>query len=185
MTAHSNRRTALSLLLVVAATVPAVSVAADLDPDPWLPLRRLLGAWTGSSSGVSGEAMVSRRYTQVLDGRFINELNTSVYPPQDKNRSGERHEHWGMFSFDKGRMTLVLRHFHGEGFVNTYRQAAVTDRPNVLVFESESFENFSNAWKARETYEFLGDDEFIETFELAPPNKPYQTYSRTQLKRVQ
>jgi hypothetical protein len=30
------------------------------------------------------------------------------------------------------------------------------------MFESESFENFSNAWKARESYEFLSDVEFIE-----------------------
>jgi hypothetical protein len=30
----------------------------------------------------------------------------------------------------------------------------------------------------------VGDDEFTETFELAPPGTPYQTYSRAQLKRV-
>jgi len=36
----------------------------------------------------------------------------------------------------------------------------------------------------RETYEFSGDDQFVETFELAPPGKPFHVYSRTQLKRV-
>jgi len=54
----------------------------------------------------------------------------------------------------------------------------------LLVFESETFENFSNAWKARESYEFLSDDEFIETFELAPPDKSFQVYSRNHFKRV-
>ena len=52
------------------------------------------------------------------------------------------------------------------------------------MFESETFENFSNAWKARESYEFLSDDEFIETLELAPPDKSFQVYSRNHFKRV-
>jgi hypothetical protein len=89
-----------------------------------------------------------------------------------------------VFSYDKTRSLIVLRQFHVEGFVNTYRQATDTVRAGSLAFDSESFENFSNSWKARETYEFLSDDEFVETFELAPPGKPYQVYSRNQLKRM-
>jgi len=169
-------------MLVVAAAAPAWS--ADAPPDPWLPIRRLFGDWSGSSTGVSGEATVTRRYSPVLDGRFVNETNTSVYPPQPRNQSGERHQHWGMFSYDRARKLLVLRHFHIEGFVNTYRQVVDAERPQALVFESEVFENFSNAWRARETYEFVGDDEFIETFELAAPGKAFETYSRTVLKRA-
>lgn len=52
------------------------------------------------------------------------------------------------------------------------------------VFESESFENFNNAWKARESYEFPSDDELVEVFELAPPGQPWRVYSRTPLKRT-
>lgn len=51
--------------------------------------------------------------------------------------------------------------------------------PNKIVVESEAFENFSNSWKARETYEFASEDEFVETFELAPPGKPYQATAAT------
>ena len=43
----------------------------------------------------------------------------------------------------------------------------------VLVFDSVSFENFSNEWKARESYEVISADEFIETFELAEPGKDF------------
>jgi len=50
--------------------------------------------------------------------------------------------------------------------------------------ESESFENFSNQWKARESYDFVSADEFVETFELAGPGKGFSTYSRTHLKRA-
>ncbi len=52
-----------------------------------------------------------------------------------------------------------------------------------LLFESESFENFSNSWRARETYEFISPDEFVETFELAAPGQDYEVYSRATLMR--
>jgi hypothetical protein len=55
----------------------------------------------------------------------------------------------------KARKLIVLRQFHVEGFVNTYRRVDSEGGANSLVFESEVFENFSNSWKARETYEFL------------------------------
>ena len=80
-------------------------------------------------------------------------------------------------SSDKARNLLVLLQFHIEGFVNMYRQAAATEGRASLVFESEAFENFSNLWKAREIYEFLSDDEFIETFELAAPGKPFEGHA--------
>lgn len=52
-----------------------------------------------------------------------------------------------------------------------------------LIFDSEGFENLSNKWRARETYEILGSDEFTETFELAPPDKAFQVYSKNYFKR--
>ncbi|NRF71622.1 hypothetical protein HLB44_32005 [Aquincola sp. S2] len=172
----------LSLACVLAA-LPLCGQAQDRPADPWRPIQRLLGDWVGTTEGQAGTASVSRRYAQVLRGRFVHETNMSTYPPQERNKAGEVHEHTGMFSHDKARKVLVLRHFHIEGFVNTYRQVSEPGAA-LLVFESEVFENFNNAWKARETYEFTGDDEFVETFELAPPGKPFQVYSRTQLKRM-
>ena len=88
-----------------------------------------------------------------------------------------------MFSYDKARKLLMLRQFHVESFINTYAQVGPAEGGD-LVFESEQFENFSNSWKARERYEFVSDNEFIETFELAAPGKPYQVYSRNHLRRV-
>jgi hypothetical protein len=158
--------------------------AADPQPDRWQPVRRLIGDWVGTAIGESGEGSVKRRYALVMNERYIHETNTTVYPPQEKNKAGEVHEHWSMISFDKSRKTLVMRQFHQESFVNTYRQADGPTDSGKLLFESESFENFSNSWKARETYEFRSDDEFIETFELAPPGKPFQVYSRNHFKRA-
>ena len=166
------------------STLVGSAFGVDPEPDRWSPMRRFIGGWTGIASGQGGDGTVTRKYAFIMGERFIHELNTTRYPPQEKNKAGEVHEHWGVFSFDKARKLIVLRQFHVEGFVNTYRQAIEPDVAASLAFESEAFENFSNAWKARETYRFLSDDEFIETFELAPPGKPFQVYSRNQLKRV-
>ena len=41
----------------------------------------------------------------------------------------------------------------------------------------------SPGWVARETYRFLNNDEFIETFALAGPGKEFETYSETRFRR--
>jgi hypothetical protein len=174
----------VAAVLLCTSALAGTACAADPEADQWLPLRRFIGEWSGTASGEAGDGAVTRKYTFVMSHRFVHESNTSRYPPQEKNKSGEVHEHWGIFSYDKVRKLLVLRQFHVEGFVNTYRQAGTAQDPASLVFESEAFENFSNSWKARETYAFMSDDEFVETFELAAPGKPFQVYSRNHFKRV-
>jgi len=158
--------------------------AAAAEPDPWAPVKFMLGSWQGTATGQAGEGTVVREYTQVLRQRFIQEKNTSIYPPQEKNKKGEVHDHVSYMSYDKARKALVLREFHVEGFVNQYVMNKEASTPTKLVFDSENFENFNNKWKARETYEVVGPDEFIETFELAPPDKPFQVYSKNHLKRA-
>jgi hypothetical protein len=102
---------------------------------------------------------------------------------QEKNPKGEVHEDRGFISFDRARKRLVLRQFHGEGFVNQY----VEDVPPVsgtLSFTSESIENIPPGWRARETYVQRGADEFEEIFELAEAGKPFEVYSHARFKRV-
>lgn len=171
----------IRMLFVAMALISSSAWAQTAEP--WKPLERFVGTWQGTASGQAGEGAVVRTYTKVMGGRFIQEVNTSTYPVQEKNKKGEVHEHSGMFSYDKQRKVLMLRQFHIEGFVNTYKQVSDSGATK-LVFESEAFENFNNSWKARETYEFDGDERFVETFELAAPGKDFQVYSRTELKRT-
>ncbi len=156
---------------------------SQAPPDAWSPVWFMAGEWAGESEGQPGKGTVKRSYRFVLGDRFLYEQNISTYPPQPKNEKGEVHEHWSLFSRDRARRTLVLRQFHQEGFVNQYVMLPPT-AGGKLVFESESFENVPATWKARETYEVLSPDEFIETFELSEGEKPYEVYSRTRLKRV-
>lgn len=173
-----------ALLLSAFALTGAHAADMPTAADPFAPMARFIGNWTGKATGQAGDGDVTRSYTFVLNRRFVQESNVSRYPVQEKNKKGEVHEHMGMFSYDKARKQIVLRQFHVESFVTTYRLQPPADGAMTLVFESDGFENFSNTWRGRETYEFTSDDEFTETFELAPPDKPFQVYSQTRFKRV-
>jgi hypothetical protein len=167
------------LLLLQAAPVTQPSPPAD----PWATVRFMVGTWTGEADGQAGKGTITRSYRFVLGDRFLHEQNTSTYPPQPKNPKGEVHEHWSFFSRDRARRTLVLRQFHQEGFVNQYVLASESPTGS-LVFETEALENVPAGWKARETYQVLSNDEFVETFELAPGAGPFEVYSKTRFKRV-
>ena len=52
------------------------------------------------------------------------------------------------------------------------------------MFESEALENVPAGWKARETYQVVSADEFVETFELASGAGAYEVYSTARFKRV-
>ena len=175
----------LRTLLACALLVPALTMSADTaKPDPWQPVRFLVGQWQGTTQGEPGQGTVERSYEFVLGDRFIHERNTSTYPPQGQNQKGEVHQHWSFLSYDRIGKTLVLRQFHTEGFVNQYRHASAESSATRLVFSSESFENLDSKWRAREIYEVIGPDEFTETFQLAEPGKDFQTYSTNRFKRV-
>lgn len=174
----------LLLGLAASALMLTRSQAQEPKPDPWAPVRFLEGAWEGSSEGESGKGAVSRSYEFVLKSRYLHERNTSTYAAQEANKAGEVHEHWGFFSYDRTRASLVFRQFHQEGFVNQYVFNSGLSTAQKLVFDSEHFENFDNSWKARETYEVVSPDEFVETFELGAPGAELQVYSRNHFKRV-
>ena len=106
-----TRRDSLLAALAAAPWLASASEAAD----PWQAVRALVGDWVGESSGRSGDARVERSYRWVLQGRFLQEQSVSVYPPQERNPKGERHEHWGLFSYDKAGRCLVLRQFPCRG----------------------------------------------------------------------
>jgi hypothetical protein len=176
-------RNLLIAMLMLASGGPAGG-AETPKADPLEPVRFLVGQWRGTVEGQSGTGTVERTYERVLNGRFIEERNVTTYPPQEKNKGGEVHEHRSFLSYDRQKKTLMLRQFHEESFVNLYAHDPAAGSATRLVFDSVSFENFDNAWKARETYELVSADEFVETFELAPPGKPFEVYSRNRLVRL-
>lgn len=178
------------ILRIIGVTIgfaALVTFSADAPPakppDAWAPLRFLVGAWTGTGKGESGESRVERTYEFVLGGRFLQAKNKSVYEPNEKNPKGETHEDTGFYSFDRARKKIVFRQFHIEGFVNQYALETAGEDGKTLVFVTEAIENIGPGWRARETLKRVGDDEFLETFALAEPGKEFATYSESRLKR--
>lgn len=169
-------------VIALAGVFALTADAAAPAPDNWAPVRFLIGQWTGTAVGEPGEGKVTRQYEFVLNDKFIRETNTSVYAAEEKGKKDEVHEHMSFISYDKARKLVVMRQFHVEGFVNQYAIASATT--TNVVFDSERFENFSNEWRARETYDIVSADEFIETFELAEPGKSFEVYSKNHFRRV-
>lgn len=150
----------------------------------WLPLKFMIGNWTGASQGQPGTGTYERSYQLVLNRKFIEIKNKSTYPSSKDNPKGEVHEDHGFISYDKGRKTFVMRQFHIEGFVNQYKIESISPDGKTIVFISESIENIPAGFRARETYQITNENEFTETFELAEPGKDFELYSKAALKRV-
>ena len=180
------RKLLVVIIAFVVGLIPApcaLGQAPSVPADRWGPVRFLLGSWEGTSSGQPGAGTVRREYRFVLRDQFLEERNTSTYPPQEKNPKGEVHEHVSYFSYDRARGCLVLRQFHVERFVIQYLQEGDSS-PGKLAFVSEAMENTPAGWRARESYIVHGPDEFEEVFELARAGGPFEVYSRTRLRRV-
>jgi hypothetical protein len=153
------------------------------ESDRFQAFRSFLGKWEGEGEGQPGKSRVSREYALVLDGRFIEVKNRSLYAPQEGN-AGEDHRDIGYISFDSARGKHVLRQFHVEGFVNQYVHESASDDGKTLVFVTEAIENIPPGWRARETYILVGPDELVERFELAEPGKDFELYTENRLRRV-
>jgi len=151
--------------------------------DVWEPLRFFVGSWEGKGEGRPGDSKAEREYKFVLNGKFIEARNKSIYEPQDLNPKGEAHEDWGLFSYGQNRKKIVFRQFHVEGFVNQYVLDSLAADGKTLVFVTESIENIPSGWRARETYKILNKDEFTETFELAAPEQDFEVYIENHFKR--
>ena len=169
--------------LVLCAAFVSGSDSAPNKASVWRPLRQFLGTWEGDVSGESGFGTAERIYRFMLRDQFIQIMNKSVYPPQEKNPKGEIHEDVGFISYDARAKKFVLRQFHAEGFVNQFALERFDDRQLTLVFVSTAIENIAPGWRAKETYRFLNKDEFVETFALAQPGKDFATYSETHFRR--
>ena len=171
------------LLVIACLGAQARAQQGASKPDRFAALRFLAGTWRGDQTGQPGRGTAERTYEFILNDRFLQETNTSTYPPQEKNKKGEVHHHMSMISYDTGRKLFVFRQFHTEGFVNTYVQQPTGD-DKTIVFVSEAIENIPPGYRARETYTILNRDEFTERFEIAEPGKEFELYSEARLKRV-
>ncbi len=176
--------TFLFMTSLILLRLTAAPKQPEMKTDPWKPLRVLIGKWEGEIKGEAGTGKSKREYSFVLNDHFIQVVNRSSYLPQKKNPKGEQHEDIGIFSYDKGPKKFILRQFHIEGFVNQFEAASISKDGPTMVFVSTTIENIAPGWRARETYQILNDNEFVEVFALAEPNHDFNTYSETHFRRA-
>lgn len=161
------------IVLVVAAT-PAV--ARETKSDPLAVVAPLVGDWTGVGEGQPGTSASERHGSRVHDDKYVMVEGRSVYPKQEKNKSGEIHTSVEFWSYDRARNLLVLRQFDNLGFVSTYLQDRSAGKHGALVMVSEHLENVPAGWTARYTYEFPGGNEYRELFELNRNGEGFKPY---------
>ena len=171
-------------IVLLTVFLPLFSFAQTKQDSVWIPLRSLIGVWTGDSEGQPGKGKYERSYQFALNKKFIEVRNKSTYPPTKNNPNGEVHEDRGFISYDRGRKTFVLRQFHMEGFVNQFKIESISRDGKTIVFITESIENIPNGFRAKETYQIVNENEFLETFELAEPGKDFELYAKAILKRL-
>ena len=172
-------------LLIIFFIIPSFVFAQSVKQDSiWKPMKFFVGNWHGSGEGEPGKGNYERTYQFTLGKNFIEIRNKSTYQPTSQNPKGEIHEDIGYMSYDKTRRVFVLRQFHIEGFVNQYRLQSISPDGKTIIFISETIENIGLGWRAKETYEIKTEDEFIETFALAPSNDDFSLYTKTTFKRV-
>ena len=172
-------------LFITLLIAPSILFGQSAKQDSiWKPMKFLTGSWKGIGEGEPGKGNYKRSYQFILSHNFIEIKNRSTYPATAKHPNGEVHEDIGYMSYDKARKTFILRQFHVEGFVNQYKLESISADGTTIIFVSEALENIPSGWRAKETYQLTGTNEFTETFELAPPNGAYSVYTKTVLKKV-
>ena len=174
----------MNRLLTITTLVAVLTISAIGQSDPLNPVRFLEGKWEGKATGEPGKGRSKREYRLDLKCRFLSARNTSVYEPKTATSKPEVHEDFGMYSYDRALKKIVLRQFHGEGFVNEYTLDSVSPDGKSMEFTTVRMENIPAGWRAKETFRILSTDEVIETFSIAQAGKDFEVYSETHLKRV-
>jgi hypothetical protein len=154
------------LVVLLAALAPAPATARDAPSDGLAAISWLVGDWAGVGEGHGGASAGMRHAARVQNGHFIKVEGRSVYPKQDKNKSGEIHSSIDMWSYDKKRDLLVMRQFDSLGFASTFVQDPAASTAGRLVLVSEHIENVPAGWKTRYTYTYRAPNEYQELFEL-------------------
>jgi hypothetical protein len=154
------------LLILILALAPAAVPARDGESDRLAAVAWLVGDWEGVGEGQGGISASSRRAVRTRNGHFIRIEGRSVYPKQDKNKSGEVHASLDLWSYDRQRKLLVMRQFDSLGFVSTYVQDPAASASGRVVLVSERIENAHPGWKTRYTYIYRAPNEYQELFEL-------------------
>ena len=162
---------------VAAAAVqgaPVPPAAASRSPDPWEPVRHLVGTW--KSEEAAGGVKWTFDFTP--GGQFLEVRGSSILGRPEAGGEPEM----GRISRDPARGRLVWRQFTAGGQVNQYFQESAA--PGALVFSSESPDSLPAGSRARLTLGSAGPDEILAVFEIAEPGKDFAVVGESRIRRA-
>lgn len=169
----------MKYLITILLVLPQLAVAQMTKSDSlWLPFTHFVGSWKGTGEGPDGKGAYERTYQFVLNKKYIEVRNKSVYPATKERPKGYVHEDFGVISYDKTRKAFIFRQFHIEGFVNQYVLESISPDGRTFVFVTEAIENIPTGWRGRETYTIEDGKGLNEAFDLAEPGKDFEPYTR-------
>ncbi|MDY0143766.1 MAG: hypothetical protein RBR97_17915 [Bacteroidales bacterium] len=148
-------------------------------------LSFIIGDWIGTGKGFGNdESKIESNFHLIMDGKYIEVKNESIFEPTENNPKGEYHIDKGMISYDKSRKTIVFRQFNNEGYINQYILNDSITNDSILVFESEVIENFVQGGKARWTIKKIAENKIVTTFDVSFPNKEYTCFGTNYLTKT-
>jgi len=147
-------------------------------------LNFLQGEWSGRGSGFGNDSSTIKSFFKSdMGGKYIEFNNDSRFEPTSNNPEGEHHIDRGFISLDKERDLIVIRQFHIEGYVIQYILVDSLSNDSLLVFESESIENFVPGGKARWTLKKISENRIESVFDVAFPNSDYSCMGVNMLRK--
>ncbi len=144
----------------------------------------ILGEWHGTGIGFGNNtSTITASFQLTMNGMYIAVHNESQFEPTLKHPKGEHHVDNGFISFDKHRNTFVFRQFNNEGYVNLYILNESLSTELMLIFETETIENFVPGGKARYTIKKISATQIETIFDVSFPDKNYTCFGTNTLER--
>lgn len=153
------------------------------SPERWSQVQFLLGEWRGAIKGEQGNGSVTRRFRLILSGEYLQERSVYNFPPQPLHPNGSVFTLASVLVSDQTRPLKLYRQFEQDYRNGAFVLSKTLSQPNKLVFEMEPPAGAAVTWKARETWEVISPNSFVEIVEVAQDGKSFSVQSRIQFDR--
>jgi hypothetical protein len=180
-----------AIILALACLVGAPPLAAKekpptvyqipLPPKPdFSPVDWLVGEWTGKTVDRRAQGEIRLSVSYELDNQVMLLRGEASF--QATKTSLATKESWlGVLTSDRGAGGFLLRTFSSTGFITRYR--VTVEGPETHI-NPEGGEQLPPGWLFRTVIKRTDPQEFVETVQVAPPNKSFFDYYTAKLSRV-
>jgi hypothetical protein len=141
------------------------------EPDPWAPLRFLLGEWDATGSGEPGEGKGTFTFGFDLGGSILVRRARTDYPAPPGGGAPFSHVDLLIVYRTPGKDGFQAIYFDEEGHVIHYRLSLPVEKS--AVFESDPSQPGP---RFRLAYEGRPDDILYTSFSIAMPGQDFSVY---------